>query len=158
LNAPNDVLRSPDAPPPPAAATGGTPEPPTEHSSPRSRTVVTGKHNITGDRVTVIQYTGTEGSADRWCGVGNESMLPGIQAYRCPKCERSPVCAEHFVPDRSRCSECVKLSDQRDSDLNDRDIVIDPMGQVVEKSKIKTVGGTLISDTGERVATIEPNN
>ena len=157
LHTPGDALNSPDPPPPPAAAIGSAPEPPAERPSRGSRTNVVGEHNITGDRVTVIQYSGNEGAADRYCAVCHESMRQNDQAYRCPECDRSPVCVEHFMPDRSRCSECVKQSDQLISTLNDPDIVIDPMGQVVEKSKVKTVGDALVSNTGERVATIKPN-
>ena len=39
--------------------------------------------------------------------------------------------------------------------LNRSEIVIDPMGQVVDKSKVRTKDGTLVTDTGERVANIK---
>jgi hypothetical protein len=133
------------------------PEPSAEGTARTSRTNVVGEHNITGDNVTVIQYAAPEGSAALYCGVGHESILPGGRSYQCPDCERLPVCAEHFAPEKRRCVDCVQKSEAFIRTLEEPDIVIDQMGQVREQSTVRAVGDTLVSETGERVATIKPN-
>ena len=156
-DAPSDVLNAPDPPAPTTPLRATTERLPAQPSSTSRTNIVGGDHAIAGGQVTVIQYHGTEGPAERWCAVGNESLQPGVGSYRCPECDRNPVCADHYAPDRGRCAECVNKSDELISTLNDPDIVIDPMGQVVAKSKVRAEGDTLVSDDGERVATIKPN-
>ena len=118
----------------------------------RSKTNVVGEHNITGDRITIIQ--GEAAATVQWCKVGNERIGLGEDTFRCPECRKSPICVDHFNPQKAMCHACVKSAETIEM-LNSSEIVIDPMGQVVDKSKVRTKDGTLVTDTGERVANIK---
>ncbi|MDP6454114.1 MAG: hypothetical protein QF898_12450 [SAR202 cluster bacterium] len=136
--------------PPPAQSAPAT----STDGSTKSKTNVVGEHNITGERVTVIQG-GDAATAVQYCKIGNERIGLGEDTFRCPECLKSPICVDHFNPPRGLCQTCVKSAETLEM-LNRDEIVIDPMGQVVEKSKVRAQDGTLVTEDGERVANIKP--
>ena len=119
-----------------------------------SKTTIVGEHNITGDRITVIQG-GDAATAIQYCKSGNERIVWGEDTFKCPKCLKSPICVDHFTPSKSMCQPCVKSTETIEM-LNRDEVVIDPMGQVVDKSKVRAQDGTLVTEGGERVANIKP--
>jgi hypothetical protein len=127
----------------------------TAEGSGTSKTNVVGEGNITGDRVTVINNYGPQVTTEQWCEVGNDRMELGVESFRCPKCGKNPICTDHFNVEKSQCHLCVKSAETIEM-LNSPEIVIDPMGQVVSKSKVRAQDGTLVTETGEHMSYIKP--
>lgn len=92
-----------NAAPPPEYEQAATPEPPDAPAG-NVRNVVAGKGNITGGIVTITPAA----VAVEFCAAGNERIYEGRATFRCPECQRSPVCDHHFDEARKLCHTCIE--------------------------------------------------
>ena len=67
------------------------------------RTMVVGEGNIVGDTVSIRHEIAVE-----FCASGAERIYEGRMTFRCPECQRAPVCERHFDEARKMCSTCIE--------------------------------------------------
>lgn len=79
----------------------GVPDGPTAGAA-SSRTIGVGDGNTAG-RDVVIQNTVVQ----QFCLIGGEQII-GDRLFRCPKCNRGPLCDQHFHESRRMCDVCIE--------------------------------------------------
>ena len=88
---------------PPESAQASTPEPSAAPAG-NVRNVVAGEHNVTAGQNVNIRHE----IAQEFCAAGAERIFEGRATFRCPECQRSPVCDRHFDEGRKLCHTCIE--------------------------------------------------
>lgn len=119
-----------------------------------NKNIITGEGNIGQQNITNITTTEV-----KFCAAGNEELSGNRQLFKCPECNRQPVCDRHFDDSRNLCELCVQRQKEKAIEMTELlsdDTTVIVGGEVVPRSTVKLVGGRLVSEDGRMAAEMKP--
>ena len=118
-----------------------------------NKNIITGEGNIGQQNITHITTTEV-----KFCAAGNEQLSGNSQLFKCPECNRQPVCDRHFDNSRNLCDLCVQRQKEKAIEMADvlrQPTVVIVAGEVVPKDTVTLVDGRLEDQYGRKAAELK---
>ena len=115
--------------------------------------IMPGEGNIAQQTITNITTTEV-----KFCAAGNEELSGNRQLFKCPECNRQPICDRHFDDGQQLCTGCIEKRKSQASEMSQllsEDELVILGGEVVPRSTVRLVNGQLVAEDGRRAADLK---